>query len=52
MRKSWGTRAIQPGEEQAQEGIINVYKYLRQGNEEEEGARLFSVAPADRDKKE
>ena len=37
----------QPGGEEAQRDFIDVYKYLKGGNEEE-GARLFSVVPSDR----
>ncbi|KAK4831183.1 hypothetical protein QYF61_015915 [Mycteria americana] len=38
---------VQPGEEMAQGHLINVYKYLVGGNEEE-AARLFTVVPTER----
>ena len=39
--------ALQPGVEQAQRELINVYKYLKGGCKDDR-ARLFSVGPSDR----
>ena len=39
--------AAQPGEEKAQEDLINAYKYMN-GGSKEDGPRLFSVVSSDR----
>jgi len=43
------TGAIQPGEENTYESLINVCKYLMRGCEDK-GAGFFFVVPADRQK--
>lgn len=45
--KSSGAGTVQPGEGEAQGGLINVCKYLK-GGCKEQGDSLFSVGPSDR----